>query len=180
MFSHDHVEPEPKTILPETCFVAMLSWEVEGKVKAATGGVAIPPECPEDKLFQALRGEVIHWAHTNKTVCHPGISRILFVIQRFWWPKMVQDVTDYVNSCPVCACNKVSHQKPSSGSLYILLFITSFKSLTLGKGEWEQRRLKASLKCASRTSATFLLSLRGIPRRDSLIPYLARWFLSFG
>lgn len=94
----------------------MLSWEVEGKVKAVAEAITIPPECPDGKLFvvQPLRGEVIHWAHTNKIVCHPGINKTLFVVQqRFWWPKMAQDVTDYVSACSVCPSNKVSHQKPS-------------------------------------------------------------------
>ena len=116
IFSPVNDKPEPKTILPKTCFVSVLTWEVEAKVKAAHNNTICPPECPEGKLYvvSSLRGEVVHWAHTNKTVCHPGINKTLFVVQqRFWWPKMAKDVTDYVNACPTCASNKVSHQRPS-------------------------------------------------------------------
>ena len=116
MYACDETDQEPKTILPESCFIAVLTWEVEGKVKAAAEGVTIPPECPDGKLYvvQALRGDVIHWAHTNRIACHPGIRKTLFIAQqRFWWPKIVKDVHDYVNACSVCASNKVSHQRPA-------------------------------------------------------------------
>lgn len=64
-------------------------------------------------MVPELRGEVIHWGHTNKVTCHPGILKTLSVVQqRFWWPKMKNDVSDYVNACTVCAMYKVSNRRP--------------------------------------------------------------------
>lgn len=115
MFDPDNSNQAPKTILPKSCFVSAFSWGIEDKVRAASVSVQVPPECPEDKLFVVpeLRGEVIHWGHTNKVTCHPGILKTLSVVQqRFWWPKMKNDVIDYVNACTVCAMYKVSHRRP--------------------------------------------------------------------
>ena len=32
--------------------------------------------------------------------------------QRFWWPKMVDDVRSFIAACSTCACNKTSNQPP--------------------------------------------------------------------
>lgn len=56
----------------------------------------------------------MHWGYTNKIVCHPGISKTLFVVQQgFFFPKMCSDVNNHVNAFSACASNKVSHQRPS-------------------------------------------------------------------
>lgn len=61
------------------------------------------PHCP-----------VIHWAHTPRFSCHPGVGRTVALFQqRFWWPSLYRDIKEYVLSCPICACNKASYQPPS-------------------------------------------------------------------
>ncbi|KAI3366353.1 hypothetical protein L3Q82_000513 [Scortum barcoo] len=60
---------------------------------------------------EALRGRVIHWAHTLLLTCHPGVKRTVFVVQqRFWWPSITKDVAEYVKACSVCARGKASRQ----------------------------------------------------------------------
>ncbi|XP_077359632.1 uncharacterized protein LOC144005381 [Festucalex cinctus] len=114
---HDAATPEAGTepVLPEHCFVGALRWEVERRVTEALEGVAIPGECPAERLFvpDPLRAEVLQWGHNSKVACHPGINRTLALIsQRFWWPDMRKDITDYVKACTACACGKSSHQPP--------------------------------------------------------------------
>lgn len=89
-FDPESLNPTPKTMLPGSCFVLALSWEIGEKVKAALSDLNIPDNCPVSRLYVVpeLRGEVIHLAHTNKTACHPGIQKTLYLVQqRFWWPK---------------------------------------------------------------------------------------------
>ncbi|KAL2089225.1 hypothetical protein ACEWY4_016124 [Coilia grayii] len=42
--------------------------------------------------------------------------------QRFWWPKMVEDVRSYVAACNTCACNKTSNQPPIGSPNLCTLF----------------------------------------------------------
>ncbi len=77
---------------------------------------AVSPQCPPNRLFVVpeLRSQVVHWTHTTQITCHPGIKRTLFMIrQRFWWPSIEKEVTEYISACPVCAANKTSHQNLS-------------------------------------------------------------------
>ncbi|XP_057712509.1 uncharacterized protein LOC130929420 [Corythoichthys intestinalis] len=109
---------EPMPIVPESCFLSVLSWDIEAKVKSALESTETPSDCPKEKLYVVpeLRGQVIHWAHTLKTSCHPGITKTIFVIsQRFWWKAMRNDVTEYVNACSVCASSKPSSCRPAGG-----------------------------------------------------------------
>uniref|UniRef100_A0A8P4GTJ9 Gypsy retrotransposon integrase-like protein 1 n=1 Tax=Dicentrarchus labrax TaxID=13489 RepID=A0A8P4GTJ9_DICLA len=67
--------------------------------------------CPvKGRAHQLEKGfRVIHWAHTSRLTCHPGIKRTMYAIQqRFWWPSMEREVREYVEACPVCARNKTS------------------------------------------------------------------------
>ena len=42
---------------------------------------------------------------------HPGISRTTeLVARRYWWPRMAQDVKDYVKGCADCQQNKANNQ----------------------------------------------------------------------
>ena len=48
---------------------------------------------------------------------HFGIARIVEVIQRcYWWPKMREDIKEYVKTCDVCQRMKVPRHRPH-GSL---------------------------------------------------------------
>ena len=49
--------------------------------------------------------------HNPPAYGHPGISRTLeLTTRRYWWPRMVQDVKDYVKGCVDCQQNKTNNQ----------------------------------------------------------------------
>ena len=63
--------------------------------------------CHNNKIVvpKLLQKHVIIWYHT--TLCHPGINRTEETIsQHLWWPKMRQQITEYVKACPTCQKNK--------------------------------------------------------------------------
>ena len=49
--------------------------------------------------------------HDPPAYGHPGISRTLeLTARRYWWPRMTQDVKDYVKGCTDCQPNKANNQ----------------------------------------------------------------------
>uniref|UniRef100_A0A8C7WWZ3 Gypsy retrotransposon integrase-like protein 1 n=1 Tax=Oryzias sinensis TaxID=183150 RepID=A0A8C7WWZ3_9TELE len=105
------VAKTPESILPLSCVVGAVSWQIESEVKQANSGVQMPSGCPKNRLFvpQSLRSRVIHWAHASLLSCHPGVRRTMHAIsRRFWWPSMGSEVREYVAACSVCARNKSS------------------------------------------------------------------------
>eukprot|EP00066_Takifugu_rubripes_P011978 XP_011601244.1 PREDICTED: uncharacterized protein LOC105416325 [Takifugu rubripes] len=89
---------------------------VEERVREAQQSAPDPGGCPPNRLFVpvAVRSEVLHWAHSSRLTCHPGINRSLhFLRQRFWWPSMARDTKDYIAACPVYSRGKASHQPPA-------------------------------------------------------------------
>ena len=104
------------TILPSPCVVASLTWEIEERVRAATEGQPGPSACPTGCLVvpAALRSEVLQWAHASRLTCHPGIQRTRDVLlQRFWWPTLLEDTREYVRACQTCNQNKPLRQAPA-------------------------------------------------------------------
>lgn len=68
--------------------------------------------CFKEKIVvpKMLQKHVIDWYHT--VLCHPGINRTEETIaQHLWWPKMRDQITNYVQSCPTCQRNKRKHKK---------------------------------------------------------------------
>uniref|UniRef100_A0A673AT68 Gypsy retrotransposon integrase-like protein 1 n=1 Tax=Sphaeramia orbicularis TaxID=375764 RepID=A0A673AT68_9TELE len=122
LFMPVNSDSEPGPILPETCVVGAVQLEIEKSVIDALQDCDIPAGVPPDRLFvpDHLRPQVIHWAHTSRLTCHPGVQRTAFVIkQRFWWPALEKEVAEYVAACPVCAACKTSN-KPPVGQLHPL------------------------------------------------------------
>ena len=106
----------PEPILPGSCLVAAVTWDIEERVRAAAEGQPGPSSCPTNCLFvpPALRSEVLQWAHSSKLSCHPGARRTQHVLlQRFWWPNLKEDTQDFVKACPVCNQHKTSRQAPA-------------------------------------------------------------------
>lgn len=115
LFSSDHDVPAA-TIIPPSCVVGALSWEIKDQVLAAQQTEPGPVNKPPNRLYvpSSVRARLIHWAHTAKFSCHPGINRTVTLIRRnFWWPSLFRDVKDYVLACSVCARNKTRNQPPS-------------------------------------------------------------------
>uniref|UniRef100_A0A1A8HXK5 Gypsy retrotransposon integrase-like protein 1 n=1 Tax=Nothobranchius kuhntae TaxID=321403 RepID=A0A1A8HXK5_NOTKU len=108
--------PVPSTILPPSCVVAGVTWEIRDRVLEALRVDPGPGNGPSNRLFvpQVMRGKVIHWAHTGKFSIHPGVSRTLALIKRsFWWPSIYKDVKEYVLACHVCAQHKGNNRSPA-------------------------------------------------------------------
>ena len=63
--------------------------------------------CYNDKIVipKKLQQHVIDWYHT--VLCHPGINQTEETIsQHLFWPKMREQITRYVQSCPTCQRSK--------------------------------------------------------------------------
>ncbi|XP_039465772.1 uncharacterized protein LOC120439125 isoform X2 [Oreochromis aureus] len=115
--SEDAAQDAP--ILPHTCVVGVLTWEIESAIREAQRTEPDPGTGPPGLLFVpcTVRSRVLHWAHTAKFTCHPGVHRTITFLQRFaWWPSLAKDVREYIPACPTCAQNKNVNQ-PSSGLL---------------------------------------------------------------
>lgn len=133
-----------KTILPASCIVGSLTWEVERMIWEAQQQEPDPGSGPASLLFvpSAVCGKVLHWAHTARFACHPDKNRtIQFLQQLFWWPSLIKDTPEYVAACPVCAQNKMQTAKwpwshialdfvtglpPSAGNTAILTIVDWF------------------------------------------------------
>lgn len=51
--------------------------------------------------------------HDSPTSGHQGIERTMETIKRYyWWPKMQDDIVNYVKSCEICGKNKLRRHKP--------------------------------------------------------------------
>lgn len=116
-FQKDDAPPqEPASILPDTCVIAALTWDVEEEVQEALRDHPGPSACPDGRLFvpENLRSRVIQWGHNSRLACHPGSARTCHLLaQRFWWPTLRGDVREFVRACPTCNQNKSSSQPPA-------------------------------------------------------------------
>ncbi|KAK3553862.1 hypothetical protein QTP70_012698 [Hemibagrus guttatus] len=60
-----------------------------------------------------IHPQVMRWVHEAPSSGHPGIRRTTALISnRFWWPTLVQDIKEYVESCDACAQSQTSCQLP--------------------------------------------------------------------
>lgn len=105
-----------ESILPDSCLVSTLTWDIEEQVKEALRDEPGPSACPTDRLFvpDNLRSQVIQWGHNSHLACHPGVTRTIHLLsQRFWWPSLRTDVQDFVKACPTCSQNKTISRSPA-------------------------------------------------------------------
>lgn len=119
--SEDHTRESP--ILPPTCVIGVLSWEIESAIREAQQAEPDPGTGPSGLLFvpTSVRSRVLQWAHGGKLTCHPGIHRTITFIKQFaWWPTLAKDIQEYIVACPTCAQNKPVNQS-AAGLLHPLL-----------------------------------------------------------
>lgn len=89
-----------KPILPYTCIVGSLTWEIERLTREAQQHEPDLGSSPTDRLY--VPTEV--WGK----VFHPGKNRTIQFFQHlFWWLSLVKDAQEYVVTRLVCAQNKV-------------------------------------------------------------------------
>uniref|UniRef100_A0A3B3HV01 Gypsy retrotransposon integrase-like protein 1 n=1 Tax=Oryzias latipes TaxID=8090 RepID=A0A3B3HV01_ORYLA len=110
-------DPDSATnIIPSTCIIGALTWDIETKVIQAQGEDTDHPDPPPGTLYvpQSLRSDAITWAHASRIACHGGVARTLHLLRRrFYWPSMAKDVREYVAACSTCARSKTSNRPPS-------------------------------------------------------------------
>ncbi|KAJ8333220.1 hypothetical protein SKAU_G00421160 [Synaphobranchus kaupii] len=116
IFSLPSSPADPEPILPASCVVAAVSWEIEEIVRAAQTSQPDPRSNPNSSLFvpDSVRSQVLEWVHASCLACHPGVARTIALVRRsFWWPTPKGDTRAFVLACSVCARSKASHQPPS-------------------------------------------------------------------
>uniref|UniRef100_A0A3B3HVP5 Gypsy retrotransposon integrase-like protein 1 n=1 Tax=Oryzias latipes TaxID=8090 RepID=A0A3B3HVP5_ORYLA len=104
------------TILPMSCFIGNLTWEIESKVQQAQNTIPAGVACPQGSLYvpDSLRSDVLAWGHTSRIACHGGVYRTIRLIKRrFFWPSLERDVKEYIAACTTCARSKTSNRPPS-------------------------------------------------------------------
>jgi hypothetical protein len=70
----------------------------------------------------AYRRQVVHDHHDLPAYGHPGISRTTELTEHhYWWPRMKQDIRDYVGGCADCQQNKVNTQTKKAPIMPIFL-----------------------------------------------------------
>ena len=114
----DDMEP----LTPPTLFAALECPDIESLILSAQKLQPDPRPTPNDKLFvpEAVRSQVLEWAHSSRLFGHPGVNRCLASVRsRFWWPSISRDTRSFVASCSVCALNKTS-TRPPAGLLHPL------------------------------------------------------------
>ncbi|KAL3973506.1 potassium voltage-gated channel Eag-related subfamily H member 3 [Sarotherodon galilaeus] len=122
LFSSGSVAADAPTILPGSCVLGAVTWEIESQIRHAQRRDPDPGVGPPGKLYvpSSVRARVLHWLHTARFACHPGVRRMVSLLRRsFWWPSLQTDARDYVLACEACARNKSRHQA-SSGQLHPL------------------------------------------------------------
>uniref|UniRef100_A0A8C6Q4V1 Gypsy retrotransposon integrase-like protein 1 n=1 Tax=Nothobranchius furzeri TaxID=105023 RepID=A0A8C6Q4V1_NOTFU len=108
-------DTEPTTVLPASCIVGSIAWDITNKVLEAQRLEPDPSTSPPHKIYvpSSTRGSLIHWAHMAKFSIHPGPGRTLTLIRRtFWWPSMYKDVKEYISACQVYARFKSNNHSP--------------------------------------------------------------------
>lgn len=104
------------SILPQSCVVGALTWEISNSIREALLEQPDPGSGPPNRQFvpNSVRSQVLQWVHSSRFANHPGANRTLSLLRRhFWSPTMDKDTKEYVAACTTCARNKASHQKPA-------------------------------------------------------------------
>uniref|UniRef100_A0A3P8NIY2 Gypsy retrotransposon integrase-like protein 1 n=2 Tax=Astatotilapia calliptera TaxID=8154 RepID=A0A3P8NIY2_ASTCA len=103
------------SILPASCRVGAVTWEVDSVIQRALQAEPDPGTGPANKRYvpTAARTKVLEWVHTAKFAGHPGRGRTAMLLKRhFWWETLDRDVREYVAACTVCARNKSRNHRP--------------------------------------------------------------------
>jgi len=60
-----------------------------------------------------LRIKVLELHHDSVSAGHFGVTKTVELITRnFWWPKLRNDVKEFIRSCPICCQSKIPKHKP--------------------------------------------------------------------
>ena len=116
MFDTERRSATPEPIVPPTCILAPIRWDLEREIREAAVHDPQPPECPPGRVYvpKPLRSRLITWAHTSLGTGHPGTTRTQQLLSSlYWWSTLNKDVQTHVQSCSVCAQSKVPRHLPA-------------------------------------------------------------------
>uniref|UniRef100_A0A8C7RX13 Gypsy retrotransposon integrase-like protein 1 n=1 Tax=Oncorhynchus mykiss TaxID=8022 RepID=A0A8C7RX13_ONCMY len=108
MYDTEERSADPTPIIPASCLVAPVVWEVDADIERASRAEPTPPQCPVGHLYVPfdVRDCLICWAHTSPSSGHPGIGRTVRCLAgKYWWPTLAKDVR-------VCAQCKAPRHLP--------------------------------------------------------------------
>lgn len=84
-FSTHKEKQDPEPILPATCTIGAITWEIElavQEIKSRTGSrrrtrraIFVP---------STIHSRVPHWAHTARFICHLEVNRMITFLQRYF------------------------------------------------------------------------------------------------
>ncbi|KAL0162053.1 hypothetical protein M9458_041449, partial [Cirrhinus mrigala] len=112
----NHAIHPPESILPASIIVAPVTWDVMTEITEAQAQDPPPAECPDNLTYvpAVLRSRILSEVHTAPSSGHPGIEATLDLLHnRFWWPTMRHDTTNYVKNCVTCCTTKTPRQLPA-------------------------------------------------------------------
>ncbi len=81
-FSTEESNTDSEPILPPTCFVAAITWEIEWLVRRALNQQADPGNGPANCLLvpNSTHPQVHQWDHSSLFTCHPGPKNSLLTL----------------------------------------------------------------------------------------------------
>lgn len=96
--------------------MAPIRWDMMEELLREQQTEPSPPECPLGQHFvpRSLRQRITQWVDTSLSSGHSGIKRTIELVRNsFWWPNLINDVSEYVKSCSVCAQSKTPRELPA-------------------------------------------------------------------
>ena len=113
------------------------------------GQVAVPN-------VSGLRQEILYEMHDTPIAGHPGAERTLRAVKgKYWWPKMADQVKQYVHTCNSCQRNKSVNTKPNG----------KLNPLPIPGDKWES---------VSMDFITQLPQTNGTPTYDAIVVFVDR------
>ncbi|KAI2646625.1 Transposon Tf2-6 polyprotein [Labeo rohita] len=115
-FESSTAPSDPEPIIAPSLILGPIQWDIMTEITEAQDNEPPPPECPPERTYvpRALRQRVMQWVHDSPSSGHPGITATIHLVtNRFWWPSLQRDTTEFVRNCPACNISKSSHQRPA-------------------------------------------------------------------
>lgn len=89
-------DPHDWTILPSSCIVAPICWEIPDDISSTQETDPVPLECPAGNMYvqYIMHGQLLHWIHTCLSAGHPGIQWATTLLnERLLWPTLNNNLT---------------------------------------------------------------------------------------
>ncbi len=103
-------------ILPTKLLVAPVQWDIMTEIEQMNQQIQPPTECPANLTFvpEPLRQRVLTQVHYTPSSGHPGITATEHLLRnRFWWPTLSADTTQFIKQCNTCISSKTPRQLPA-------------------------------------------------------------------